>query len=98
MRRLHLLVLSSSVFLSAHLSRGRGSELARLIHSRSRRHRTDAPGTIWFKARQAFQYRLAGVNFFDASGDTSDGRMAQAARYGLLIDPIGSLTYSTYTL
>ncbi|TNY17607.1 endochitinase [Rhodotorula diobovata] len=59
---------------------------------------TDAPGTIWFKARQAFQYRLAGVNFFDASGDTSDGRMAQAARYGLLIDPIGSLTYSTYTL
>ncbi|GAA5935142.1 hypothetical protein JCM3775_007214 [Rhodotorula graminis] len=58
---------------------------------------TDAPGTIWYKARQAFRSRVGGVNFFDCSGDTSDGSLAQAARYGLMIDS-GAQTFSTYTL
>ncbi|GAA6047566.1 hypothetical protein JCM3770_005811 [Rhodotorula araucariae] len=57
---------------------------------------TDAPGTIWAKARLVFRNRVGGVNFFDASGDTASGVMAQAARWGLGLDGVAPLTSYSY--
>ncbi|GAA5836181.1 hypothetical protein JCM11251_007389 [Rhodosporidiobolus azoricus] len=44
---------------------------------------TEAPGTAYAKARFAVQRRAAGINMFDASGDTAEGALAQAIRIGL---------------
>ncbi|GAA5975089.1 hypothetical protein JCM11641_000028 [Rhodosporidiobolus odoratus] len=47
---------------------------------------TETPITAWAKARSIFQRRCAGVNMFDASGDTPTGSLATALRIGLHID------------
>ncbi|GAA5899071.1 hypothetical protein JCM6882_004609 [Rhodosporidiobolus microsporus] len=47
---------------------------------------TEAPGTAYAKARFAVQRRAAGINMFDASGDTADGALVSALRIGLGLD------------